>query len=1231
MNIDGSTDLDPLILRCCKQVYNHLSISSRIQQLKKETVPIEVQKMKALFSLDPQELDQTVRQFLQQLPPPSGKKNIGIFIKLLNTAISNCAPSFEALYEEEVFYREGSLKRTRDDSMQTANEDFHMNKRMRPQLAVNTFDLYSTHSSNDTIISANSINSNYNVYMNTSSNTSMGSLVSSPGEITPAKTMQLVRDSAKDDDEIKPEELNQEAMKDKTNNKEEEEEDDEEEEITTNKKYNLPFLQGLDKVTIISHPQIKFFDKIPWFITYEIARFVHTLKISWDDLTFKVLQTFFEAANESKPRLHEVMMEWNKERRNEKIDALAYTMIEKAPSQVWSFFSNIKDNGETSKKTRQYRDIPKISTKPPIMLLQPPALCASNRFFRKYGSERFLEMKYVKEAHTNMFSKQCDYYLKPFILMERIYKFLFMKDHTVIFFATEGPGLDTISIKQVIDWHMPIIENWSMEINKYASRMSLGYSNSIPTIAFKPQQIEYIEDVYSDIEGQNKESSCMTDGCGIISCSAMKKIMGCQVADELPCAIQGRIAGAKGVWVIDPSLDFNSGDFIQIRSSQNKFKTGMLQEDMEEDPLHYTFDLVKNGQCTYPACLNTQVIQCLAVGGVPTKVFEDLLKEYIHRIRSVITANKSVKILRDWVSKCGNLMADRWEKESNVKKGFWNSRTLDDTYDEDEDYPFSSSSSSFNSWINILSSSVKSKDNKYSGQPGSPYEVVVRLLDSGFDLTNSYVSNRITHIFREIMRSITTKYKIEVEQSCTVTCIPDPTGTLEPGQVFLQISKRKKDENTGIKVGLITGDVIVTRNPCGLKSDIQKVECVDNLALRMYTDVIVFPIKGPRSLANQLSGGDYDGDIIFCCWDERIVKPFTSSPPCNDSKRVSKAFTKDKGTVGSKLPHDQKNIESTIQRCFFSTVIPDGTLGAYENWRTVLAEKTSLDNEEVVYLAQMCSKLVDAPKQGLRLKHEVKIKDKKTYSTIPYPAWFMDKRNKQRAKGKAEYKEVNDVYTIQNAPCETTMDYLYKTLLEETEGFTRYSRNIFNEADIFALDVDLTSPWIKATQFDDEYLKADLKLIEEKYCKQVAQLQIENQRYADAMHNPCRYRTGQLKFDSTHELEDYFAKDFLDIPKELKSDIMLCDIEANGGNMIRSISASYAYKLSVSSKKYSKYCYIVAFDIIRRIKSDACAKRVKSGAYAETVTSTIYKAMSVDKLWIYLIFSTSCLSTESSL
>lgn len=49
----------------------------------------------------------------------------------------------------------------------------------------------------------------------------------------------------------------------------------------------------------------------------------------------------------------------------------------------------------------------------------------------------------------------------------------------------------------------------------------------------------------------------------------------------------------------------------------------------------------------------------------------------------------------------------------------------------------------------------------------------------------------------------------------------------------------------------------------------------------MYKDVIVFSSKGERSLADKLSGGDYDGDKAWICWEPDIVGPFKNAdvPP----------------------------------------------------------------------------------------------------------------------------------------------------------------------------------------------------------------------------------------------------------------------------------------------------------------------------------------------------------------
>jgi hypothetical protein len=262
-------------------------------------------------------------------------------------------------------------------------------------------------------------------------------------------------------------------------------------------------------------------------------------------------------------------------------------------------------------------------------------------------------------------------------------------------------------------------------------------------------------------------------------------------------------------------------------------------------------------------------------------VFVDILKEYIHRLAAIVTENQNIKLLRDWVAKTGNIMTGRWENESNTEKGVWRdvstmvATEIDDETDSGVFTMDSSDNEQFNDEGRSRSHTPEPipvpnqqeytnffKTNKYSGHPYSLYELIVRLLDSGFDLSNAYLASRVTMVFRQIMQSISIKYRIQVPKSCTVTCVPDPTGTLNAGEVFLQLSSQLRDEKTGIRVGQILGDVIVTRNPCGLKSDVQKVKAVHCPELRMYTDIIVFSVKGETSLASQLSGGDYDGDMV---------------------------------------------------------------------------------------------------------------------------------------------------------------------------------------------------------------------------------------------------------------------------------------------------------------------------------------------------------------------------------
>ncbi|KAI8887759.1 RdRP-domain-containing protein [Backusella circina FSU 941] len=1152
MNIPEA--LDPTISRCAKQVYHHLGLPNRSKLLKKVMLPLEVKKMKTLMSLDNQELVNVVKSFIQSPSQDNSKKTIGDFIKLLD----NCLTVY-AIPDNEEEEEADNIMGEKDEFLDSGIDD-------------------------DALIAltekAVKRPPSYHVDM-------------PQKRIKIADTLMTPPASPFDN-------FNEQEWGD----------------------YN-----------ILSSPpgQIKLFKDIPWLILYEIGRFVAIAKVPWREISFETFKVFFEVGNTNPPNLFETMIEWNQGRRGiTKINGLSYTLMEKCPQSVWSFFQSSQENDYRAIRYSGYISC-KSFNKPPTIFLTPPKLSASNRLFRKYGYDRFLELK-IKDGHPSMIAKQQDFFLKPFLLMHRTFRFLFVKDDTIILFATEGPGLDPVSIQQVVDWHIPIMENWNMTISKFASRMSLGYSSSTPTVLFKTEQIQYVEDVFSGQQGE--EETCMTDGCGIISYSVMKKIMEIQGSDELPCAIQGRVAGAKGIWIIDPKLDTEAEDFIQIRSSQNKFKTGLLQDNMDLDPLHYTLDLVKHTLCIYPSYLNTQFIQSLSAGGVPTRVFQDILIEYIQKITSAAVENRNLKIVRDWVAGVGCLMKNRWETEDKFEKCIWKDDMMDELEVDEYSEEFSSNdelesvASSTHTSSSTASTNSFNRVNEISGMPSSMHEMVVRMLDSGFDLSNGVVASRITRIFQNVIQQITTKYRIEVAQSCTVTCIPDPTGTLESSEVFLQLSSRRKDEKTGIRSGIILGDVVVTRNPCGLKSDVQKVKAIDCPELRMYTDVIVFPIKGKRSLASKLSGGDYDGDIVFCCWDERIVEPLQSSSPTYDSKRVNAAFSVDKTTVGQEVSRDRNNMEKIIQKNFISVVVPDGTLGVYENWRTILSEKKSLGDEDVLYLSQMCAKLVDAPKQGLRLKDTVRATDRNLYGKIPSPTWFADKRSRQKGKS---YMEAKGGFKKQVEKPETTMDHLYLTLINQTETNIRSSVCMFRDEDISSRDKDLSAPWLnfkkRALDSNNKELRDDMELIEslvsknyEDYCQQLTEFYDEKRRLADKA-NTYDSDLAAMELTNTYSiafgLEEYITKQFSEVPFNLiKSSVLVYDIQVNSASLLQNIKASLAYILCSRARKNNKYCYVVAFDALRRIKADACTKRKESGAVAQTLVGSMYRALNIDRSWV---------------
>lgn len=75
------------------------------------------------------------------------------------------------------------------------------------------------------------------------------------------------------------------------------------------------------------------------------------------------------------------------------------------------------------------------------------------------------------------------------------------------------------------------------------------------------------------------------------------------------------------------------------------------------------------------------------------------------------------------------------------------------------------------------------------------------------------------------------------------------------------------DEN----IEKVTGNCMVTRNPCTHPGDIRLLKAVDRPELSHLVNVIVFSSKGERPECNKMSGGDLDGDVYFICWEDAIL------------------------------------------------------------------------------------------------------------------------------------------------------------------------------------------------------------------------------------------------------------------------------------------------------------------------------------------------------------------------
>ncbi|KAH7029191.1 RNA dependent RNA polymerase-domain-containing protein [Microdochium trichocladiopsis] len=570
----------------------------------------------------------------------------------------------------------------------------------------------------------------------------------------------------------------------------------------------------------------------------------------------------------------------------------------------------------------------------PSLLLHPLKLEQSCRLFRKYRSSRFLEVRIPAVAGWKEFKvgqQQIETLLASWFTRNP-HKFLGRS--WAAFFVREGahatPAKDISIVEDrkknfqerimlfseqprtrvddMLNWLLRFDANKDEPFLKLYSRISLALSKTAPVLVLGQDQIQHKnEDILSP------KNIVMNDGIGRVSPSLMSKVKEHLGLSETPSAFQARLGSAKGMWIVD-FTDSSGEDWIETYPSQRKWECDW------HDEAHRTLEIKAVSTALTPARLNLQTLQILSDRASDRGMLREVLGARLEaglreEFRALREANNPL-LLRQWAN----------EKASYFRELF------------DHD--------------------------KLGGLPNSIEDRIAFLLDAGFDQSQKYLQKLIYKCQKQMCDKLRNDLKITIGKSTYAYMTVDFAGVLGPNEVHMCFSTFNDGEND--RHDLDGRDILVGRCPAHLPSDIQKVKAVFKPELRHLRDVIVFPQSGNAPLADKLSGGDYDGDRAWVCWDEEIVNNFQNSkvPKKPDFTRY---FKQDATSVKDMLYDKGKRRNSNhAVRKFLEFSLRLRFLGICTNYKEKLCYNIgNSTNYKVVAMSWLLSELVDLPKRGL--------------------------------------------------------------------------------------------------------------------------------------------------------------------------------------------------------------------------------------------------------------------------
>lgn len=422
----------------------------------------------------------------------------------------------------------------------------------------------------------------------------------------------------------------------------------------------------------------------------------------------------------------------------------------------------------------------------------------------------------------------------------------------------------------------------------------------------------------------------MNDGIGRMSGSLARKIASCLRLESIPCAFQARFGSAKGVWIVDDTYrppSIGDEDWIVTYPSQRKWDCSY------EDAQHRTFEVHSWPMEVKSASLNQQFIPLLEAQAIHPASMREIFARYLQigleeGLDELKSAMNDPLDLRHWLQRSSGSMS-----ETSLR---------------DNQQPFLGS------------------------LPRRTEDAAAALLDAGFNPKDClYLQRMCWQLGNQMAKTLQDKMNIQVPCSAYLLMVVDFSSTLLEDEV--QVSFSTKFQVEGFCDTLLEGmDILVARAPAHLPTDIQKVKVVSHKRLRHLKDVIVFSTRGETPLADKLSGGDYDGDKAWVCWDQNIVQNFRNAPPPpQDMKPLNLAkydLTMDQVRKEERNPLDvcarliSEGIKFNIQ---------PSLLGICTNFKEVYCRsEKSVSSPGIIALSRLLGFLVDQSKQGFMFTGE---------------------------------------------------------------------------------------------------------------------------------------------------------------------------------------------------------------------------------------------------------------------